>query len=134
MTNLDPHSFASDLSTVLSDPSSSREKGLMNVMADLCEACGPRLGEPQFGLHAALRHVFNSSTIPSAVQRAVDINPNNAKQLFHAAKMKVLKSRGTVSDYQKTKLRNDFLRYARELHELGMLRDAIEEVKRDHGL
>jgi len=64
----------------------------------------------------------------------VDINPNNAKQLFHAAKMKVLKSRGTVSDYQKTKLRNDFLRYARELHELGMLRDAIEEVKRDHGL
>lgn len=48
--------------------------------------------------------------------------------------MKVLKSRGTVSDYQKTKLRNDFLRYARELHELGMLRDAIEEVKRDHGL
>jgi len=134
MTNLDPHSFASELSTVLSDPTSSREKGLMKVMEDLCEACGSRLGEPGFGLQAALRHVFDSTTVPTAVRRAVEINPNNAKQLFHSAKMKVLKSQGCVSDYQKTMLKNSFIRLANQLHEMGMLGEVIDEIKRSHAL
>ena len=128
MTRLNEETFATYLTMVLSNPSSGDAQGLMKVMENLCEECGKKLGEPKFGLHAALKYAFGTSSIPTSVRLAIEINPNNAKQMFHAAKMKILKAKGCVSDYQRTKLRNDFLRLARELDELGILKEAVDTI------
>lgn len=125
---IDPHEWATQIGSALKSSDESSRGQLSKSMQELAEACGLHLKQPNFGLHSAIKLAFSTKSIPKPITLALSHNPNNAKQAFHAAKIKVLKSVGGPTDYLVTRLNNSFKHIANELKEIDQLEIAIVKI------